>query len=317
MRYHINPKTGNPGLCKAEKAQCPFEQLGEAHYPTKEAAREGYELLMTSQISRGASLALRRTELHEEIIMKHHWGVPFAEISPLITIQQNIDNELATLPAEGPTTAFARPQGELKSFHSRKGKINVGVPNSIEDIFEKHPEALRALKEASHAWAKTLSTGEVGALYSYSHSHDSYKLLSEQNEKASLAQEAIARPMKFTKPITVFSGISQGFREQMIKSLEANDGETITISRAFSTSLNPGQANAFASMEEPYYVEVEASEGCPLYSISAHPHELEVILPPGDYELIETKTDVGYNYGTTEPIYSKKTYVLRQLPRSS
>lgn len=43
VKYHINPKTGNPGLCRAVKI-CPFGDITEDHYPTKDAARDGYEI---------------------------------------------------------------------------------------------------------------------------------------------------------------------------------------------------------------------------------------------------------------------------------
>ncbi len=40
-KFHINPKTGEPGQCRAEK-QCPFGG-DEAHFTSKEAARQAYE----------------------------------------------------------------------------------------------------------------------------------------------------------------------------------------------------------------------------------------------------------------------------------
>lgn len=40
--YHINPKTGNPNICKAEKGGCPFAN-DEEHFPTKRSALEAYE----------------------------------------------------------------------------------------------------------------------------------------------------------------------------------------------------------------------------------------------------------------------------------
>lgn len=40
-KYHINPKTGNPGLCKA-KDNCPFGGADE-HYSSKDVARAAYE----------------------------------------------------------------------------------------------------------------------------------------------------------------------------------------------------------------------------------------------------------------------------------
>jgi len=41
-KYHINPKTGNPNICRAETS-CPFGDLQADHYPTKKAALAAYE----------------------------------------------------------------------------------------------------------------------------------------------------------------------------------------------------------------------------------------------------------------------------------
>lgn len=41
-RFHINPKTGNPGLCSAN-ISCPFGDINADHYSSKEEARTAYE----------------------------------------------------------------------------------------------------------------------------------------------------------------------------------------------------------------------------------------------------------------------------------
>ena len=46
MAYHINPKTGNPGICRAEK-NCPFGDSNH-HYPTKEEASAAFEAAQDS-----------------------------------------------------------------------------------------------------------------------------------------------------------------------------------------------------------------------------------------------------------------------------
>lgn len=47
-KYHINPETGNPGLCKADPSNpnsrgCRFGESEDSHYPTKAAAAQAYE----------------------------------------------------------------------------------------------------------------------------------------------------------------------------------------------------------------------------------------------------------------------------------
>jgi hypothetical protein len=46
--YHINPQTGNPGVCKADPTNpqstgCKYNKSAEEHYATKEDARGSYE----------------------------------------------------------------------------------------------------------------------------------------------------------------------------------------------------------------------------------------------------------------------------------
>jgi hypothetical protein len=74
-RYHINPKTGNPGVCHA-KNKCPFGDIQSDHYDSKEGARKGYEQKMSkaaleeeklsdlSMISRGLPKRGRRARLN-------------------------------------------------------------------------------------------------------------------------------------------------------------------------------------------------------------------------------------------------------------
>ena len=44
-KYHINPKTGNPGVCRAQEGKCPFGAADE-HYSSPQEARLAYEKLM-------------------------------------------------------------------------------------------------------------------------------------------------------------------------------------------------------------------------------------------------------------------------------
>lgn len=45
VKYHVNPNTGEPGVCKAV-IQCRFNLKDIDHYPTKEIARQQYEKQM-------------------------------------------------------------------------------------------------------------------------------------------------------------------------------------------------------------------------------------------------------------------------------
>lgn len=53
--YHVNPQTGNPGVCKAEAKGCPFGGT-EEHFTSKDAARAHYEDQMKSGVLEPSSV---------------------------------------------------------------------------------------------------------------------------------------------------------------------------------------------------------------------------------------------------------------------
>lgn len=50
MAYHINPRSGEPGSCKATAGKCPFASAND-HFETKEDARKAYEELMNETMN--------------------------------------------------------------------------------------------------------------------------------------------------------------------------------------------------------------------------------------------------------------------------
>jgi len=59
-KYHINPETGNPGLCKADPSNpnsrgCRFGESEDSHYPSKAAAAQAYEEKMEAIEARNAA----------------------------------------------------------------------------------------------------------------------------------------------------------------------------------------------------------------------------------------------------------------------
>lgn len=64
MRVHINPETGEPGICKAT-ISCPFGDLETDHYPSKEEARAAYSEKVEEILKR-----IETTELAYDLIKK-------------------------------------------------------------------------------------------------------------------------------------------------------------------------------------------------------------------------------------------------------
>jgi hypothetical protein len=50
MAYHINPRSGEPGYCKATAGKCPFASAND-HYESKEDARKAYEATMNETMN--------------------------------------------------------------------------------------------------------------------------------------------------------------------------------------------------------------------------------------------------------------------------
>lgn len=55
-RFHINPNTGTPGVCRAAVA-CPFGDLQNDHFDSAEAARAAYETKAEAEFSTVGSLS--------------------------------------------------------------------------------------------------------------------------------------------------------------------------------------------------------------------------------------------------------------------
>ena len=53
VKYHINPTTGNPGICRATKF-CPFGSEAD-HFGSKEEARAAYESMLASRVAKPKS----------------------------------------------------------------------------------------------------------------------------------------------------------------------------------------------------------------------------------------------------------------------
>lgn len=64
LKYHLSPKTGNPGVCKA-KYKCAFGDIETEHYESRELARQAYEQKMQS-VSLAATPSRMKIQSSEE-----------------------------------------------------------------------------------------------------------------------------------------------------------------------------------------------------------------------------------------------------------
>lgn len=71
QKYHLSPKTGNPGVCKA-KYKCAFGDIETEHYDSRELARAAYEEKMSSEATSlpksPARVKIQSAEKFQEIL---------------------------------------------------------------------------------------------------------------------------------------------------------------------------------------------------------------------------------------------------------
>lgn len=78
QRFHVNPETGSPGLCRAQSGGCPFGG-DESHYPSKEVAQKAFELSMAGETFKKETKAskmkkeLNVEKLKEDAAIVENW----------------------------------------------------------------------------------------------------------------------------------------------------------------------------------------------------------------------------------------------------
>jgi hypothetical protein len=77
-RYHLNPQTGDPGICRAKK-NCPFGDMKSEHYDSKRSARAAYESQMAfkeeKRVQRANSRKLNWNSLTADQKLTVHAGI--------------------------------------------------------------------------------------------------------------------------------------------------------------------------------------------------------------------------------------------------
>jgi hypothetical protein len=68
-KYHINPKTGNPGKCTAKRS-CPFGDIDSDHYDSREEAQAAYEKQMSTAVKAPTLTPAKRTKKLVELIVR-------------------------------------------------------------------------------------------------------------------------------------------------------------------------------------------------------------------------------------------------------
>lgn len=308
-KYHINYETGNPGVCRAQ-VKCPFgADLSIEHYADKESARAVFEDYMENPMSTGSRLVLDRYKIQSDLLRGKY---PFSEVEKFNEAinRRNAYDKLLHRKYEGnerknsqnPDLSSAKKPHVLKSLAFHDQSRVIGFTNDFEGIVAEQTELVDKSDAASIAWVKTLTDREVDAVKSYSCGSESYSRSFSTSEKHEISEHLHSALSKAPRiPGThVYSGLSRYTRDTVLSAIE-NQGEVFEIDRALSTTLNPAQINGFMRNNEEEnnrddYValEIETNEGALMNAISSSPQEMEILIPPGRYELVSERRDVEF-----------------------
>lgn len=303
-RYHFNPATGRPSICKATKDKCPFVAEGARHYDSKEEARAGIEQFYTeSYTSLAGRLIVQRNRIQREIIDRSNAGEDWPTLRPLCKERDQLDDLIAELkPASDEETPklSTKPMKMLHGpLNNDKGDEIVGFSNKIEGLQATSKETADAVIAISEEWVSKLKTEEVQVLHEYTGNTAMAVNHRETFDKA-------LRKSPPLEPTIVYSGLSKYVGNDVVSQL---DSGIIDLDYPISTSLNAAQVNGFmrdlggdAAMSladeerDLVAVEIETTTGAPLAAITSNPHEFEVLLPSGSYEVIGVRKNVTMSW---------------------
>jgi len=131
MPFHIHPKTGEAGACKAEQGRCPYGAPNE-HYPTREAAQAAFEKSQaTFEEEPYASVETEELERLETSMLEEHRSSK----EPLS------DDEYAR------HYEYLRRIRKLPSTHKQNTKSVKGKTVYTDERLAQHEEIVAALDE--------------------------------------------------------------------------------------------------------------------------------------------------------------------------
>lgn len=315
-KYHINPKTGNANICRANYGNCPYEKNDFAeHYENKQDAQRAYEKLMENPISEISRLIGVRGRTHQAIMKEfiENGTSPFSDPkqSSLVSLRNRVEDFIDNYVPNGKDDSGKATKESVsvkapKVVHTDKSIIGFG--NDVEEMLKEQPELWNDMDKAGEEWVQRCSSDEAWAVFKYSCSSDEYaKTFSDKDDAfVKNLNKALNKAPQFKEPITVYSGLSYETRD-LVLAQNPKVGSTIEIDRALSTSVNPAQANGFMRGSnvvdgkiiegKNVALEIISDKGGVMSSVSRHQHEFEILLPESSYEVVGFEEDKELMWG--------------------
>lgn len=297
-RYHFNPETGNPNVCRAKPGKCPYLKDGIGHYASKEATRAAVEeFYETPFVSKYAQILYARHRIQEEIFFlwdDRDQEKNQEEIAVLVKERAVLDDAIREMNFDDMREesidlsheVVALPENRL---NRRDGKTIYGTVNMNEGIIEKDPELYKALSDLSVRWMKHLSTEEMSVVNQYASNPKDVR------DKLSVLDQALKRAPSL-EPVIVWSGLGSYVADDVLRQYESG---RIKLDYPISTTFNAAQINGFMEpfsldKAEHYALEIETTEGASMMAVSHNSREVELLIPSGEYEVIGIEENVRF-----------------------
>lgn len=153
--YHINPKTGNANICRAQLGKCPYEKDLADHYDTKDEAQQAYEKNMEEQVSKGTELLLKYTSTQRTILQmfnNNEIDENRDTLDYLVNRRKHIEKAIEDLAHYNTVDNFVMKNNEGKkknsvttrNYQQSNGHYH-GFPNAVEGLEKTDPELLNSL----------------------------------------------------------------------------------------------------------------------------------------------------------------------------
>jgi len=158
-KYHVNPETGNPGVCKATTGNCPFGS-DDLHFNTKWEARISYEQSQRDEI-------LKKIYVSDE-----------DKVSLLTRTHSDYKKELNDMRESGILPKNVKIRSYIVSWtHDVYTRISVPKENfsdfyefpSVYKISQKYNEINDSLKDLDQKYHEKFSSVSIGKTFVYSY----------------------------------------------------------------------------------------------------------------------------------------------------
>lgn len=197
---------------------------------------------------------------------------------------------------------------DFRDGYERFGYINDELTPDAE-----RDEINERLLPLSRNWVRSLSSAEAAAVFQYTLDSRKYAFSANGEDRSQWAHfdDAVSNAPTL-KPFVAYSGVNRFHVESTMNKIEeAGVGGEIEFDRVLSSSVNPAIVNSFAESlyegedgfsgkERTLVLEVLTDRGASVGALSAHPQEMEVLLPRGKYEVVGMKENVSYYWGVSK-----------------